>query len=104
VLQIPLGPAAVACGVVDHIRRYLFPAAAELGDLPYLVAGAAHERRLDKVVAQDLTAERRSAGEPGQRAMGRKGTQAHDGVVTPVVALADLPERESGGEHRALQA
>src|SRR5215472_12254399 len=93
----------IARGVVDDIRRYLFPAAAEVRELAHLVAGAAHEGGLDEVVAEDLATERRPAGEPRQRAVLREGSQPHDGVVTPVVALPDLPEREPGGEHRALQ-
>ena len=35
--------------------------------------------------------------------MTREGLQAHDGVVAPVVALPQLPEREPAREHRALQ-
>src|SRR5215469_1322144 len=102
-LQVSLRPAPVARGVVDDIRRYLFPAAAEVRELAHLVPGAAHEGRLDEVVTEDLATERRPTGEARQRAVLCERSQPHDGVVTPVVALPDLPEREPGREHRALQ-
>src|SRR6516165_7641860 len=102
-LQVALRPAPVARGIIEDIRRYLFPAAAELGELTHLVTGAAHEGSLDEVVAEDLATERRPSGEPRQRAVLRKGSQPHDGIVTPVVALPELPVGEPGGEHRALQ-
>src|SRR5215469_8378112 len=102
-LQVALRPAPVARGIVEDIRRHLFPAAAELRELPYFVTGAAHEGSLDEVVAENLAPERRPSGEARERAVLREGSQAHDGVVAPVVALPDLPVREPGGEHRALQ-
>ena len=102
-LQVALRPAPVARGVVDDVGRDLFPAAAEVRELPHLVTGAAHESGLDEVVAEDIATERRPPGQARQRAVLREGSQAHDGVVAPVVALPDLPVREPGREHRALQ-
>src|SRR4029077_12568781 len=104
VLEIPLCPAAIPRSIVDDIRRHFLPAALELGELPHLEPGAAHEGGLDEVVAEDVTAERRLAGEARERAVLRKGTQAHDRVMAPVVAVPRLPPGEPRGEHRALQA
>ncbi len=67
VLQVALRPAPVARGIVEDVRRHLFPAADELGELPHLIAGAAHERRLDEVVTEDLTAQRRLARQVRQQ-------------------------------------
>ena len=50
-----------------------------------------------------IAAERRAPGEARERAVLREGSQAHDGVVTPVITVPHLPVREPGGEHRALQ-
>ena len=61
VLQITLTPAAVACGEVDEARRDLFIGALELGDHADAPAGAAHQRGLDEIVAEDLSTERRQS-------------------------------------------
>ena len=93
VLQVALGPASVACGVVDHVGRHFLPASAHVGRQPDLVAGAAHECGFDKVVAEDLAAERRLARQRRQIAELGELAQPQDGVVAPVVAFAELPVR-----------
>src|SRR5580704_6281784 len=102
-LQVPLRPAPIAPRVIDHVRRHLFPAAAELGQLTDLVASAAHESSLDEVVAQDLSAQRWFSGQARQCAVTRERSHPYDGVVPPAIAVTELPVCEPGGEHRALQ-
>ena len=55
-------------------------------------------------MAQDLAAERPAARERGQPAVIHEGLDAHDGVVPPVLAFAELPEVQPGGEHRTVDA
>ena len=38
----------------------------------------------------------------GQAGVAGKRTHANDGVVTPVVAVAEIPPGETGGEHRPV--
>src|SRR3984957_3993530 len=102
VLQIALRPAPVARRVVDDVGGYLLPAAGDLGHQPDLVTGAAHERRLDDVVAEDFAAEGWGARQARQRAVLRERAQPDDRIVAPVIALAQLPERKAAGQHRAV--
>src|SRR5262249_44910246 len=92
VLQIALRPAPVARRKVDDVRGHFLPAAAELGELANLVARTAHERGFDEVVAENVATKRRPSAQARQPAMSRKRLHPDDGVVTPVVALAQLPE------------
>src|SRR5215469_7972054 len=103
VLQVALRPAPVASRIVDDVRGDFLPAAAELGELANLVASTAHKGGFDEIVAENVATERRPSTQARQPAVSRKRLQPDDGVVTPVVALAELPERQPAGEHRALQ-
>ena len=66
VLQVALAPAPVAGGEIDQRGRALLVAAAELGQHVDGPAGAPHQRRLDEIVAEDVPAERRLAGQVGR--------------------------------------
>ena len=101
VLQIALAPAPVARRQIDQRRRAFLVRAAERRQHVDRPAGAAHQRRLDEVVAEDVAAERRLARQVGHAAMVGEGAGADDRVVAPIVAVAPHPRREAGGEHRA---
>ena len=102
VLQVALAPAPVARGEIDQRRRAFLVAAGEIRQHVDRPARPAHEGRLDEVVAEDVPAEGRAAGQVRQAAMGREGARADDGVVAPVVAVPAGPGRETGGDHRAV--
>ena len=104
VLEVALAPAPVAPHLLEQRRRHLLVAAAEIVGEPERPARAAHQRRLDEVVAQDLAAERRLPGQPRQAAVIHERRDADDRVVAPVLAVAELPEVQPGGEHRAVDA
>ena len=93
VLQIALTPAPVARGEVDQRGRAFLEAAAERRQHVDRPAGAAHQRRLDEIVAEDMAAERRLAGQVGHAAMVGEGAGADDRVVAPVIAVAARSRR-----------
>ena len=72
----------------------------------HLVAGAAHERRLDLIVAEHMAAERRLARQDGQIALLGERLDAHDRVVAPErAAIADPPGLAHGvGAHAVAHA
>src|SRR5206468_10095659 len=104
VLEVPLTPAAVAPHLLEQRRRHLLVAALEVVGEPERPPRAAHERRLDEVVAQDLPAERLAAREARQRAVVHERLDTDDRAVAPVLPVAELPEVETGGEHRPVDA
>ncbi len=91
VLQISLGPAAVANRDVDERRRRLFPGSAAVGGHAHLPAAAAHQRGLDEVMRQHEAAEGLAAAEFGQPAVLGEGLHANDGVVPPIIAAVSRP-------------
>src|SRR5581483_8131735 len=88
VLQVALAPAPVALHLLEQRRGHLFPAPAEVVGEPERPPGAAHERRLDEIVAQDLAAERLATRESREPAVRHERLDADDRVVAPVLAVA----------------
>ena len=62
-LQVALGPTAIARRVVDEVRRHFLPAADELRELANFVTRATHERRFDEVMAENLSPQGRFPGQ-----------------------------------------
>ena len=91
VLQIALAPAPVARRQVDQRGRALLERAAQRRQHVDRLAGAAHQRRLDEIVAEDVAAEGRPARQVRQAAMVGEGAGADDRVVAPVIAVAPHP-------------
>src|SRR5689334_2564895 len=85
-LQIALGPAAVADQIIKQSGWRFFERAADIGRHPHFPASAAQKRRLDKVVAHDLAAKRRTARQARQSAMLHESMHPDDGVMAPVIA------------------
>ena len=103
-LQIALTPTPIALHFFQQRRRHLLVTAAQVVRQPERPTGAAHQRRFHEVVAEDLAAERRLAGQLGQSTLFHEGRDAEDRVVTPVLPVAELPEVQAGGEHRPVDA
>ena len=104
VLQVALTPAPVALHLLEQRRRRLLVAAGKVEGQPQLPAGASEQRRFDEVVAEDLAAERRLAGQSRQGAVLHERRDANDRVVPPVLTVAELPVVQAGGEHRPVDA
>src|ERR1043166_7488847 len=51
-----------------------------------------------------MPAERLASPEFGQPGVLRKGADANDGVVSPVIAFGAMPPRDPRGQYRAVQA
>src|SRR5690606_19856314 len=103
-LQIALAPAPVTDGEVDDRGRPFLIGADEIVGDAHAPTGAAEEGGLDEIVAEDMAAERRPAGEDRQAGRFGEGASADDGVVAPVIALAAAPPGKPGGNHRAIDA
>jgi len=103
-LQIALAPAPVAHREIDEGGRAFLIAARKVGEHIDRPAAAPDEGRLDEVVAENMPAERRLAGQGRHAGMARKGAHADDGVVPPVIAVLAAPGRKAGGHDRAVEA
>ncbi len=102
--QVAVTPAAVALQLVQQVRRQLLIGARQIVRDPDAPAGAAHQRGFDKVVRQNRTGERPFARQRRQRAVLNKRLHADNGVVAPVVRFAQLPEVQTGGKQRPVNA
>ena len=102
VLQIALTPAPIAHRVIDQRGRRFFEAALVVGQQIHPPTGAPHERGLDEIVAQNETSEGRPAGQRGQTGMGGECAHANDGVMAPVVAVAEIPPGQPRRQHRPI--
>ena len=97
VLQRALAPALVAADEFDQRRRILLPAEVFLRQHAHVVAGAAHQRRLDLVVAQHMAAEHAAFRQFRDVAMRDERRDADDGVVAPVGSAIGLPPGAADG-------
>src|SRR5512145_479694 len=98
-LQIALTPTPVPRELVQQGRWHLFVAASQVMYHPNLPTGASHQRRLDKIMAQDLAPERRFSGQSSKPAMFDKRRDADDRIVAPIKTFSQLPEMKAGAEH-----
>jgi hypothetical protein len=98
-LHIALAPAPVACQTIEKGRGRLLVAAAQVVGQPDFPSGPAHESGFDKVVAEDVTPQRRLAGQLGQGAVPHEGVDPDDGIVPPVLGVTQLPVGQSGRKH-----
>lgn len=102
--QIALAPALVALQFVEQCRRHFFPRAGQVVGDPHTPAGAAHQGRLDKVMAENFARQAAAAGQATERAVAHERRHPQNGVVPPIVRFAQLPEVQPGGEQRAVDA
>ncbi len=103
-LKIALAPAPVAHGEVDQARRNFLVGALQLGRHAHPPARAAQQRGFDEIVAEDLPAEGRLAGQMRQPGAFQKARHADDGVVAPEIADAAMPESQARRHHRPVDA
>ena len=89
-LEIALTPAAVARRKIDERRRTFFIAAAKTWQHIDRVTGPPDQRGLDKIMAENMTAERRPPAQHGQTAMRGESLGANDRVMAPVIAVAPM--------------
>ena len=101
-LEIALRPAPVAHREVDQARRNFFVGPGQVGHHANPPAGAIEQGCFHEVVAQDLPAERRFAGQDRKPRAFDKGAGPDDGIMPPEIADAPVPEREPRRQHRAV--
>src|SRR5262245_57309729 len=102
VLKIALAPSPVALQLVQKRRRRLLVAAIKIPRDPDFPPGAPHQSALDEVMAQDFAAQRGAPRQSTEAAVPHEGLEPKDRIVTPVVALAELPETKARREHRPI--
>src|SRR5450631_1739966 len=103
-LEIALTPAPVARRKVDECRRTFLVAAAKVRQHIDSVTGTPDQRGLDKIMAENVTAERRPPAQHGQAAMRGESCGANDRVMTPVIAVAPSGDGDARGDHRPVDA
>ncbi len=104
VLKIALAPSPVAGREVNERWRALLIGAAEGRQHIDRISRAPDERRLDEVVAENVTAKRGPTRQIWQAAMIGEGAGADDRVVAPIIAVASHPSGKARGENRAGDA
>src|SRR5450631_1483819 len=103
-LEIALTPAPVARRKVDERRRTFLIAAAKAWQHIDRVTSAPDQRGLDKIMTENVTAERRPPAQHGQAAMRGESFGANDRVMTPVIAVAPGGDGDARGDHRPIDA
>src|SRR3954449_3546514 len=91
VLPVALAPAQVPLDEVRQGGRVLLVAALLLRQYADLPPCSPHQDRLDLVMAQDATAERRLSGKRRQAAMLHERRDPDDRVVPPIGPAIPLP-------------
>src|SRR4029453_3000990 len=71
---------------------------------PDIPPRTSHQGPFDEVVAQDFPAEGRAPWQSPETAVPHEGVEPKNGIVTPVVALAQLPEAKARREHWPIGA
>ncbi|CCK18174.1 hypothetical protein BN136_4184 [Cronobacter universalis NCTC 9529] len=102
--QVAVTPAAVALELIQQVRRKLFIRAWQIVGNPHAPARAAHQRRFHEVVGEDRACERAFARQRRQRTVLDKRLHADNRVMAPVVRFAQLPEVQTGGKQRSIDA
>ena len=103
-LKVALAPSPVARSEIQKRRRAFFEAAAQGRRHSDRPSCSPHQRRFDKIVAENMTTERLAARQVRQARVLRECAHANDGVVPPVIALGALPPCNASGYQRSVQA
>ena len=102
-LQISLTPAAFALRVFNQCLRGFFVAAFQIVSEPDSPIFAEHQRGLDKIVRQNLSAEGFASGQRRQIAKLHERLGADDGVVTPIISEVERPIIQAGNKNRRVE-
>src|SRR4051794_16156731 len=102
-LQVALAPSPVARREIQQRGRTFFEAAAKHWRHPYRPSCAPHQRGFDKIMAQNVPAERLAASQFGQPGVSRKGGYAYYRIVSPIVAFGGMPPGDSRSYRRAVK-
>src|SRR5207248_11418766 len=103
-LEIALAPAAIAFRKSQQRWGTLFVTAGDVGRQIHFPTGPANESGLDKIVAHDVSAEWWLPREVGQTSMLDERSGADDGVVTPIITLAEMPIGQARSNDGSIQA
>src|SRR5258705_7458949 len=95
-LKVALAPSPIARSEIQKRRRAFFEAATQGGHHSDRPSCSPHQRRFDKIVAENMTAERLAARQVRQPRVLCECAHANDGVVPPVVAFGAVPPRNAG--------
>src|SRR5664279_1128222 len=101
-LEIALTPAPVARRKVDERRRTFFVTTAKARQHIDSVTSAPDQCGLDKIMAENVTAERRAPAQHRQAAMRGESLGANDRVMAPVIAIASGGYGDTSGDHRPV--
>ena len=102
-LEVSLAPPTVPLQFVQEGGRSLHVAPPEVIGEPYAVPRPAHQGGFHEIVAQNVPSEGSPARQPGKLAVLHEGFDPDNGVVSPVLGVAELPEVKAGGEHGAVE-
>ena len=97
ILQVALAPSQIAADELDQGGRIFLPSERLVGKHADFVAGAAHQHRLDLIMAENVSAQGPAFGQRRDVTMGREGLQAQHRIVPPMGAAVGLPPGAAGG-------
>src|SRR5687767_9240246 len=101
-LQITLTPAPIPFELIGKSRRRFFIAAAQVMNHPDFPTSPAHQRGLDKVMAENFSAQRRVPRQTRKAAMLDEWRSANNRIMAPIVTLTQLPETLACRQHGTI--
>ena len=102
--QVTVTPAALTLEPIQQVRRQLFVRSRQVVGDPDAPASTTHQRRFHEVVRQNRPCKRTFTRQRSQRTVLNERLHADNGVVTPVVRLTQLPEVQTSGKERPVDA
>ena len=84
-------------------RRQLFITASQIIGQPHFPSSTPHQCCFHKIVAQYLSTQRRSTRETGQRAVLHEWFNSDNGIMTPVMRIAELQKMQTGRKGRTVE-
>src|SRR5207245_6256449 len=103
ILQLSLSLSPIARSEIQKILLSFFEASSQGVHHSDRPSFAPHQRRFDKIVAENMTSKRLAARQLRQARVLRECAHANDGVVPPIVAFGAVPPRNACGYQRPVQ-
>ena len=97
VLHVALAPAQIAADEFDQGRRVFLPAQVLFRQHAHVVAGGAHQRGLDLIVAEDVAAGHSVFGQDRKLAMRDERLEPQHRVMAPIGTAIALPPGAADG-------